>query len=290
MKHLEKKLPNDFNLFCFGDAHVGSRMFFERGFNCLLNLFDSTYDGIKPAHNFAIDHGDSVEAITIDDRKRFDLGTTKEFSLIKQVEYYAKLVKPMTVGKRLLVVLDGNHTRSQRTSGEWAQELAERLAVPFGTFTSRFSYLDKKARPMFKHFMGHGWGSINSRAKPLRRAVVNMEIGLRAALEHKAADCMLMTMGHTHKLLIHEPEDYLYLYSNKGKLVEEYTSNIEVDQAASFINGDFRFYGNTGTFRRTMLEGVSDYGEQAGYDPIQLGFLVARVRDCKLVGVDKVRV
>lgn len=290
MKHLSKKMPQNFNLFCFGDAHVGSRMFWESGFDVLLELMESTFDGIKPAHNYAIDHGDSIEAITIDDRKRFELGTTKEFSLLKQVEFYVEKVRPMTAGGRLLAVLDGNHTRTQRTSGEWAREIADRLAVPFATWTMRFSYLNSRGELLFKHFAGHGWGSINSRAKPLRRAVVNMEIALRAALEHKAGDCMLMTMGHTHKLLVHGPEDYLFLHSENGKLKEDYTSDLVIDQTSQFINSDFRFYGNTGTFRRTLIENETDYGEQAGYDPTQLGFLVAKVRSGKLVALEKVRV
>ena len=290
MKHLSKRMPQNFNLFCFGDAHVGSVMFWEPGLDCLLNLVDSDYDGIPARNNFSLDHGDSIEAITIDDRKRFDLNTTKEFSLLKQVEFYVKKIKPLTAGRRLLAVLDGNHTRSQRTSGEWASEIASRLNVPFGTWTVRFSYLNNKNRLMFKHFAGHGWNSINSKAKPRRRAVVNMEIALRAALEHKAGDCMLMTMGHTHKLLIHDPEDYLFLHSVGGELKEGYTGLLSINQDADFINPDFRWYGNTGCFRRTSVEGITDYGEQAGFDPIQLGFLVAKVRDGKLVSVEKVRI
>lgn len=290
MKHLSKKLPSNFNVFCFGDAHVGSVMFYEEGFDTLLNMVDSEYEGIKPAHNYCLDHGDDIEAITINDGKRFELHTTKEFSLIKQAEFYVNKLKPLVSGKRLLAVLDGNHTRTQRTSGEWAQFIAESLSVPFGTFTTKLSYVNKKNELMLKHFAGHGWGSIGSRAKPLRRARVNMEIALRAALEHKASDCVLMSMGHTHKLLCHEPEDYLYLHSNEGLLEEDYTSQLSVDQATSFINSDFRWYVNTGTFRRSSIENVTDYGEMKGYDPIQLGFAVARVRDEKLVGVDLVRV
>jgi hypothetical protein len=283
-------MPKNFNLFCFGDAHVGSVMFYEKGFDCLLNMVESEYDGIKPKHNFSLDHGDSIEAITVDDRKRFDLATTREFSLLKQVEYYVDKVRPLASGGRLVTVLDGNHTRSQRTSGEWAQEIASRLNVPFGTFTSRISYVGNDGKLLFKHFAGHGWGSINSSAKPLRRAVVNMEIALRAALERKAGDCLLMTMGHTHKLLIHNPEDYLFLYSEDGVLKEGYTNELMVDPTAQFLDGDFRWYGNTGCFRRTSVENISDYGEQKGYDPIQLGFLVAKIREGKLVKVEKVRI
>jgi len=41
---------------------------------------------------------------------------------------------------------------------------------------------------------------------------------------------------------------------------------------------------------RLYLEGVSGYAEQAMYDPMEMGFAVARVRNCELIGVDRVYV
>ena len=62
------------------------------------------------------------------------------------------------------------------------------------------------------------------------------------------------------------------------------------DHTLDFIHYDNRWYVNTGSFLRLYGHNVSGYGEAAEYDPIQLGFAVARVRNRKIIGIDKVYV
>ena len=65
-------------------------------------------------------------------------------------------------------------------------------------------------------------------------------------------------------------------------LIQHYTG---YDQNAPYIHPDNRWYVNTGSFCRLYVEGVSGYAERAGYDPMEIGFPVLRVRDGKIQGI-----
>ena len=55
-----------------------------------------------------------------------------------------------------------------------------------------------------------------------------------------------------------------------------------------YIHPDHRWYCNTGSFLRLYGMGISSYAEIGEYDPVELGFCVARVRDRIIQGIDKV--
>lgn len=286
MKTLVKKMPDSFNIFLFGDRHVGSYGFFEKGFAKMIGLMEDEYDGIQPKHNFGLDHGDNIEAITIDD-KRFDLLSTKEASILAQLAEDRKLLKP--IASRLIALLDGNHPRKLHRFGEITEEQCSQLGVPFGSYTCRISYVAKDGSLIFKHYAAHGFRSINSTLDDEELRVARMRNTLKRILRRKAGDCLLMTMGHTHKLLVKKPDDFLYLYTEGKKFREGYTGSLDFNNSF-FVPENHRWYGNTGTFRRSLMEGKTDYGEMAGYDPIELGLLVAKVRDRELVDLEEVRV
>ena len=71
MQILKHKLPANFNLFLFGDDHEGTLLRHNKGWNKLVNMMESEFEGIKPRHNYGVHHGDFIEAITVDDY-RFD--------------------------------------------------------------------------------------------------------------------------------------------------------------------------------------------------------------------------
>ena len=66
-----------------------------------------------------------------------------------------------------------------------------------------------------------------------------------------------------------------------------YTNN-DIVQNAKYIEPNNRIYVNTGSFYKLYEYGISGYAERAGYDPIELGFTIAKVRNGKLIGVDKI--
>ena len=85
-----------FNLFLFGDTHEGSILFYEHGFNGLVDIMTSSYRGVPASKNFGIHHGDSIEAITVDDR-RFDINTIDKSQVppLVQADVHIARLKPI---------------------------------------------------------------------------------------------------------------------------------------------------------------------------------------------------
>ena len=136
---------------------------------------------------------------------------------------------------------------------------------------------------ILKHFAGHGWGSIRSTADDPIRVEANQQLMLKRKLKDQAGDTALMSMGHTHKLIIAKPKKTLFLTDNAGKIHQHYTSNIST---GDYIHPDHRWYVNTGSFMKLYGEmGTSGYAERRGYSPIVLGFAIAVIRDRKLLNV-----
>jgi len=94
-----------------------------------------------------------------------------------------------------------------------------------------------------------------------------------------------MCKGHTHKLIICDPERELYLADDGHDIVHHYRG---AGQAQEYIHPDHRYYVNTGSFLKMFEIGHSGYAEIAEYDPVELGFAVAKIRDRQLIGVDPV--
>lgn len=280
-----KKMPRDFNLFLFGDAHVGAKAFYAKGWGRLIDMMHSSLYGLKPGRNYGVDHGDIIEAVTIDD-PRFDLQTTKQASMIHQSDYYRELVKP--IAKKVLVLLEGNHTKKLWKYGNICQDICDRMKIEYGTYVCKINYVDNKNRLMFKHYACHGFGSIGSRLPDEKRRVTNMLLALKNKLRLMCGDAVLMSMGHTHQSLINKPDNCLFLCDDQRQITKGYTADLKTCQNAAFIHPDNRYYVNTGTFRKTALEGGTDYGEMAGYPPIELGFSIALIRDGALTDIKKI--
>ena len=137
---------------------------------------------------------------------------------------------------------------------------------------------------MFNHFAGHGWKSVNSTVEPPERAKVNMQIALKNALKAQAGDCLLMSMGHTHKLLVKPPISQLYIEAEEDILVQKYTSAKKHD---GFIHPDYRWFVNTGSFLK-LYGPESGYAERAGYPPNELGFAVVEIRGGEIEAIKRV--
>lgn len=285
MKIIQRKLPANCNIFLFGDDHIGTTLRHDSGWRKLCDMMNSEYCGCNA--NFGIHHGDFIEAIMVDD-KRFDMLTTREAFVLQQLELAAKAIEP--IKDRLICFLDGNHPRKLSKFGEITKYFcSEKLLRPeiFGTYSAHITYTDNKGRLLFRHFCTHGAGSIKTVADDVERATANMRLSLKRKLKHKFGDTLLMSMGHTHKLIIARPISLLYMQGGSGAVKQDYTAPNRID---GFIHPDYRYYVNTGSFYRLYGDGVSGYGEVANYDPVQLGFAVARVRSRRLIDVDEVRV
>ena len=290
MKLITKQLPYDFNLFNFGDEHDGAMLSSEKGWEQLVNMMLSPYDGCK--RNYGVDGGDMVEAIMVDD-PRFSMEELKKrvtegkiTSAITPLEQRRIAIKKREPIKHLLLaILQGNHERKLWRFGNLAEDIAKELGVEYGTYTAKISITDKHDNLMFKVFETHGSRTINSTADDPVRKEANERLMLKRKLKFKAGDCAVMIKHHAHKLIVVPPKQELYLVDDGKKILQKYTG---WGQNEEWIHPDARWYGCAGAFLRLYGQGVSGYGEVAEYDPTELGWLVTRVRNRKIVAVDKV--
>ncbi len=280
MKLLTVTLPRDHNLFHYGDVHDGSSLSTQKGWAKFVRTLTSEYDGCS--NNYAIDGGDPIEAITVDDKRFSEMQMTEPLPL-RQMRFATEKREP--IASQLLTMLDSNHTRKLWRFGPIAEMMCEDLGIPFGTYTCKISIMDKKGRLMYKVYETHGSKSITSNADDPLRQRVNMQLILKRHLRRKAADCAVMIKHHVHKLIVTPPVTELFLTDNGKRIQQNYTSG---GQSEAYIHPDARWYGCAGSFMRLYEDGMSGYAEIAEYDPVEIGFLVTKVRKGKIVSVEPV--
>jgi hypothetical protein len=276
MEFASVEVPDNFNLFFFGDLHIGSMLFHEDGFRQALEMTSKPYRGASCNH--IIGMGDYLECIDTSD-KRFDTRTVQLDKIRPelQAEFFQELI--WSYRKRFDCLLFGNHEFTLLKYFDYVRLICRNTGIKYGTYTCVISYHNKAGEPLFKVFASHGRGSIKSVADDPERVEANLNLSLKRKLKNKAADCAIMAMGHTHLTLVCRPKKTLYMTYEEGDIQQNYK---EGDQAARYQHPDHRYYLNTGTFRRTYMRGVSDYAEMALYDPVVLGFPVITVRGGKI--------
>lgn len=275
MKLITKQLPDNHNIFLFGDKHTGSVLSSQHGWRTLTNMMHSPYEGCS--NNYGVDMGDVIEAITVDD-KRFSADKLTEPLPIEQMNVATEEHDP--IKDLLLCMLDGNHPRKLWRFGNITKDICGKLDVEYGTYTAKISIQDSSENLMYKIYATHGFKSIISTADDPKRRRVNMQLILKRHLKFKAGDCAIMVKGHTHKLLVCKPESELYLTDDGNKIKQKYTG---WGQNEEYIHPDARWYGNTGAFLKLHGKNISGYAEIMEYDPVELGFLVLKVRRKKIV-------
>lgn len=279
MQLITKQVPDNFNLFCFGDLHKGSVLHYDAGVEKLKNMMHSEYDGCRS--NLGVNHGDNCEAICIDD-KRYQKDTTIYDSVLSEMDAVIDDLKP--ISHMLVCGLDGNHElKLWRVLGNLSARIYKELQVPFGTYTARITYQFSNGN-YFKHFATHGARSISSTADDAKRRQANMQLQLKRHLKFKSQTCALATEGHTHKLIVCKPDSELYLDDDGENITQHYTQ----PATNGYTHHEQIYFANTGSFMKLYEIGVSGYAERFGYDPIELGFIIAKIRDQKIVDVDKV--
>jgi hypothetical protein len=281
MQLISKQIPKNATIYLAGDMHIGS----------VLTHWDGIYavrDAVQndPSSRLII-MGDVIEAILVDDNKRFD-PTSADITMLTPGEQYDRFVDVFRpVAKQILYQLTGNHEIKHLRIDDFVRRGCDTLHIPYGTYSAKFTALNAKKEPCFKIYTTHGFGSISSIADDPIRVIANLKLGLKRKLARKAADCCLMAMGHTHKILIAEPEKELYLTDNGVAIKQHYTT---VPQSASYIPAHLRWYANTGSFLKNQILGASGYAERFGYDPVELGFIKVTVENYQIVDVQKVLV
>jgi len=281
------QLPSNHNIFHFGDLHDGSVLSYRKGWDKLINMMHSEYDGCS--NNYGIDGGDPFEAIMVDDKryspeKLKDPETGKSEALpLAQLKEAVRLREP--IKHMMLTMLDGNHTRTLWKFGDMTAEICEQLGIPYGTYTAKITIQDTKGNLMHKIYETHGYKTISSTADDPIRREANMELILKRHLKFKASDCATMIKHHAHKLIVCKPRPELFLTDDSKQIKQGFTS---WGQTEEYIHPDARWYGCAGSFLKLFGKGVSGYAELKEYDPVELGFLILKVRNRRIVSLDRV--
>jgi len=271
-------VPDDFNIFHFGDKHEGSVLSSDKAWEKLVDAMHSPYDGCSV--NYGIEGGDTMEGIMADD-PRFSPEKLKEPLPLEQMK--AVIQKRKVIKHMMLVLLMGNHERKLWRFGNLTEKVAQELDIPYGTYTCKIPFVDRQGNLLFKVYETHGFKSITSTADDPKRRRTNMLLALKRHLKFKAGDCAVMVKHHTHKVLVSKPEEELYLYDSGGKIKHAYTSWGHDER---YIHPDARWYANAGGFLKLFGDGISGYAEIFELDPIVLGWVVTKVRDKKIVAVE----
>jgi hypothetical protein len=281
MQLFQKQLPKKCDLILASCVHIGSKLTHYDG---IAQLKDELLS--KPT-NRMIFLGDLCEAILVDDSKRFD-PDTQDLEILTPGQQYQRFIdifKPCA--KQILYINTGNHDYKHIKTIDLVDWVCHELKVPYGTYSSKMAVTDGKGRVRFKVYTTHGNGGISSIADDPIRKLANMKLGLKRKLSPLAADCYLMAMAHTHRLIVSPPENELYLTDNGETLKQHYTT---AEQDASYIPAHLRWYVNTGSFLKNQILGASGYAERAMYSPVELGYVKALVEDWQIIDIQKMLV
>ena len=294
MRLIQKQIPRNANIFLFSCTHWGTPFQHVSGWEELVGTITSKYDGLPIKANVGIHHGDIIEAKELG-HPHHTITTARPDLITGQIDQAIRELSK--IRKHLVTILQGNHEQGLHRFGNVAEYIARHVGAVYGTYTSKITYVDPKGSILFKHFATHGRKPIGSTADDIIRQLSNQQLQLKRHLKFKAGDALLMSKGHTHKLFYVEPRPTLYLTDNGKRIKQKFTETGSVD---GYINPDMRWYANVGAFFKMYSDEfneyndedplhsvVSSYAELAEYDPIELGFLIVKVRDGNIAGIDR---
>jgi len=280
MQLLTATIPPNADIALIGDTHIGTTLAHDEALDAVID-----WVGAERNRFFAF-MGDAIEAITTDD-KRFDITTHDMGAPLPQQQADDVVARFMPIRRKCIAWLLGNHEYTLHRVSNYAAYIATHLQVPYGTWTAKVTLNCAKGR-IGKLFLCHASvrGTFKSNAKDYEQQQANMKASLKRSLAQKAADCILMATGHTHKLLVVDPAQRLILRDDGTDVKQAYLG--AGDGASDYIEPDRRWYVNTGCFLKTYGQGVAGYGERAGYDPTEMGYPIVHIRKGKVDSVEKV--
>lgn len=275
-------LDADHDLYLAGDMHEGARALASEELGAFIE------DIVSNQRGRFIGMGDYVEAILVDDR-RFDLDTV-DVELSRPLRQYKSIKgKLLPIKEKTLLLIQGNHDyHIARKYGNFLEEWCGEWNIPYGTFTSVLQVCDKQDRQLYKIFLWHGRGSMKSRIDDAGERRHVLERALKRKLYLKMSDCLIMTMAHTHRLIVKPPETSLALFSHppstSGQRLKSWYEGTESSRHG-YINPSGRWYVNTGGFLRMYVEGISTYNEIFDSDPLEIGYIKIFCREGKVIAI-----
>ncbi len=275
-------LEADHDLYLAGDVHEGTKAHSEED---LLEMVEDIR--ANPRASFA-GMGDYVEAILADD-KRFDFEAANLKISKPLAQYNSIKAKLEPIRSKILVLLEGNHDYGvSRKVGSFVANWCNDWNIPYGTYTAILQVCDKQDRQLYKIFLWHGRGTIKSRIDDAGERRHIMERSLKRKLFLKMSDCLIMAMGHTHRLIVKPPETAINLFSQvalpKGQRIKSWYQGTESSRHG-YIPPSGRWYVNTGGFTRMYMEDFSSYNETFDSDPLEIGYIKIFCREGKIAAI-----
>ena len=288
MQLLTFTMPRDFTLIQWGDTHEGTQFQVKHGIEEVIDTI------IREKNCYSFHVGDWAESRTID-HPYYDNSTARTGSNtpLAQLMVVRDKFKPLSDKKdrygnsKLLWINKGNHDRSVDNFGGLTEHLCSELGIAYGKWSTRATFIDPKGKQMFKGYWTHGFEGVHtltSQAQDPKLQKAHAEMKIKKMLYPMAGDCIIMGMGHYHRLVINEPSRELYLTDDTEKIYQNYTS----PPNEGFIHQDLRWYCCSGAFYRQFLPGHDSYAERRGLRPTELGYIKIHVVDGEIKRVEPV--
>lgn len=283
MRLLTSTIPNECDLILHGDTHEGNKAAFVKGIDRLLEWT------MAQPNRFYVHMSDAIEARTVD-HPYFDIDTTVEGQTKPVLQCKSVVKRYEGTQDRCLAWLHGNHEYALQRFGNLTQDyILDQLKIrdKYGGATCKLKLTNKRGRQIAKLYLHHPYRfSLNSHAKDEEQRLANDKARLKWFLRKKASDCLVMAIGHVHKLYVVEPVRMLLIYDDGKGLQQEYLRAGE--GAHDYIEPDRRYYVATGSYLRSQILGADCYSEIYGYNPTELGHVVIEIRNGKIEAVKEV--
>jgi predicted phosphodiesterase len=233
---------NSYETILTGDWHIGNYNVDKVALNKMIKYIE------KSGCNWYFT-GDACES-TPHSHKNFDIRTIDtEFQGIGQeYAYFKKIIRP--IASQCAGVISGNHDERNAKNSEIdiLGGVCEDLEIPYlkNSAYSRLVYNAYGKSCSTLVYLIHGFSSSRQRGGKVN-ALENI------ALSHIAD---MYACGHTHDMYV--TSNVIDTMSKSGNFARKYI-----------------YFGNTGTFLRSIVEGKESYAEKAGYRPNKVGYLRA---------------
>ena len=263
------------SIYLLGDTHIGRVGIADKKLEQAIKLVK------KKRENRFVMMGDAVESIFVGD-KRYnpaETGGGKYKTADEQCKDVAEIFKP--IADKCLAWLDGNHEEKVHAIINTAATIEKYIgcALPHGGRSAKIIISDET-----KIWATHGNGIISMKAGDPSQRRRNEEIRVKRALRDLQGDCILMAMGHVHKVIVCKPEPGLAIIGDTQQQI--YPSFAKTKEG--YIPEEYRWYAATGSFVLGQLEGVTTYVEKAMFSPTELGMVEAVIRGGRLASVEKI--
>jgi len=281
------KLPEDMQIICTSDWHVGSRGFHEKAADGIMSRLE------KEDNTYGIFNGDALEGKKIDSPHFNPDGLRAgQLNIQAQADHCAKIAG--RAPEKWLSWGLGNHGLYLLRDFDIVRYICEKAGIQ--SIGGYQTWIDLGH---FRVHAYHGRATMPRGTKDPIQREANQRAWLKRVTEELAGDCLVHLYGHVHALL-HQPPIEQYTLLSKGKSVRaryfvEPTQTVRTrnpttgkEDVREFIPPTSRHYICTGTLRRSgYFGGAPDYGEVAGYPPSPIGYYEIIIRGGQIDNVVK---